>query len=101
MLKIINGIEITEMGNYHATVLVDGIERTFHINSRTFDDGRLNERAGEVIAQLRSRSDVQFYEYDENGQRRYANLHYHSNEVWQELLRDSTTRVFFFLWRLI
>jgi hypothetical protein len=53
------------------------------------------------MAQLRERNDVQFYEYDENGQRRYANLHYHSNEVWQELLRDNTTRVFFFLWRLI
>ena len=101
MLKIMNGIEISESGSYYASVHVDGVELTFHVNSKKFSDEELNELAHDVIAELRKQDDVVFYERDEDGHRRYSDLQSHSNEVWQELLQDNTARVFFFLWRLI
>ena len=102
MLKITNGIEISERGSYYASVHVDDVELTFHVNSKSFSDEELNELADEVIAELRRQDDVVFYERDEDGRRRYSDLQFHSNEAWQELLQDNkTVPVFFFLWRLI
>lgn len=101
MVKISNGIELSDRGSYYASVHVDGVELTFHVNSKTFSDEELNELADGVITELRKQDDVVFYERDENGHRRYSDLQFHSNEAWQELLQNKTVPVFFFLWRLI
>ena len=101
MLKITNGIEISDSGSYYASVQVDDVELTFHVNSKKFSDEELNELAEDIIAELRKQDNVAFYERDDDGNRRYSDLQYHSNEVWQELLQEKTVPVYFFLWRLI
>lgn len=101
MIEIVNDIEITKSGEYRAKVFVDGWEQMFNINTQTFDDDELDDFVDDVMIELREQRDFIFYEEDRNGNKRFTNLKYYSNEVWRELLRDDHRHVnlFFELWR--
>ncbi|MBV7339667.1 DUF2087 domain-containing protein [Chloroflexi bacterium TSY] len=93
MIEVHRGIEITlpqkyPRGSYHATVTINGRERWFHVNSRSFHNAEDNQYRDAVMAALSQRDDLLFYEYGPDGNKRYANLTHHSAELWQSICRN-------------
>ncbi len=104
MIELVKEIEIREVGEYHAKVVVDGQECSFHVNSQTLADADCNDLVAvvaEIMVALRAQENVVFYERDGTGHRRYVNLQGRTHKIWQALLYDDVAYAFFFRWHFV